>query len=234
MPGVFERLQIVARSVALRSQVGAAVLSLAALCSLARPAYAEGASSGSSPPAIRPASKPERTSYGTLLAASYVAAPPLAIAAGAGLFELTGDDTLSVLGGGLMFLLPASVHIAHGNGRGVASAFEMIAVTAAGVLVGGATGFIIDRETCSNPDGEECDLAGLNGIIYGGLLGGLLGYVGYAIYDVSENASVVTEKGASGGSSWHVWVTPLASRRREMSGTNGAWNGVELRAALQF
>jgi hypothetical protein len=179
---------------------------------------------------------PQRQSYALLLGTTYVAAPFLALAVGGGLAELEADDTVAVLGGASMFLLPAIVHIAHGNDpHGALSFLELAGSTALGTLVGGVAGYAIGSAGCPDHDSEECDFAGLPGLIVGSLLGGLTGYTAYAVYDVSSNASVLRETSrASPSVSLQLWLQPLAGRRSRASEPSRSVDGLQLGATLHL
>jgi hypothetical protein len=177
---------------------------------------------------------PERQSYQVPLAASYVLAPLLALGVGGGLSKLTNNDTLAVVGGGLMFFAPATVHIIHGNGgHGLASFPELLALTALSVFLAGGVGYIIGAAGCTS-DGEECDFAGFEGMIYGALLGGVTAYTSYAIYDVSANAFVVHERRDDARGSIRFWLSPVGTARRGVARVPNAWTGFQLGATLGF
>jgi hypothetical protein len=176
-----------------------------------------------------------RHSYAGLLTASYVLAPLLAAAVGGGISKLTKRDEISVTGGCMMFLLPASVHVAHGKaGQGLASFAQMAGFTLAGVVVGAIVGGVYAGGTCTSDTSDGCDFAGLYGIIGGSLIGGVAGYTGFAIYDVSANATYLTdEPGApqADAASLQLWVQPTPARTEHASAV-GPWSGLQLGLTL--
>jgi hypothetical protein len=187
-------------------------------------------------PAIAPLAVPQRQSYSLLLGSAYVAAPLLALAVGGGLAELEADDTVAVLGGASMFLLPAIVHIAHGNDpHGALSFLEVAGSTGLGALVGGVVGYTISYASCPEHDSERCDFAGLPGLFVGSLLGGVTGYTAYAVYDVSSNASVLgAARRPSPAVSLQLWLQPLPARRSLASEVHRSMDGLQLGATLRM
>jgi hypothetical protein len=189
------------------------------------------------PPAeITPWMVPRREDYSFMLGTTYVLAPVLALAVGGVLSKLEVDDTVAVLGGMSMFVLPAVVHIAHGNNpHGALSFFSLAGVTGLGILAGGITGYIISSSSCSDHDSEECDLAGLPGLIVGSLVGGVVGYTAYAVYDVSSNASVVRRvPPPDPEASLQFWFSPMPARRGVASGSSSTWEGLQFGATLRM
>jgi hypothetical protein len=178
---------------------------------------------------------PVRHSYAGLLTASYVLAPLLAAAVGGGISKLTQRDEISVTGGCLMFLLPASVHVAHGKaGQGLASFAQMAGFTLVGVVAGGIIGAVYSGETCTSDSSDGCEFAGFYGLIGGSLIGGVAGYTGFAIYDVSANATYLTdEPGApqADAASLQLWVQPMPARA-EQANAVGPWSGLQLGLSL--
>lgn len=171
---------------------------------------------------------PEREDYSLLLGTSYVLAPLLALGMGGGLSELEVDDTVAVLAGSSMFVLPAVVHAARGNGgQAFPSFMAMAGTTGLGVLLGGAIGYFIGYAGCPDHDSEECDLAGLTELYAGALVGGVVGYTTYAIVDVSSNAAVVREKPRRPPeAALQFWLRPWASPRR--GDAVSRWDGLQL------
>jgi hypothetical protein len=201
--------------------------------SAARP-LAEHPSPAELPPEVP--TPPLRHAYAGLLTASYVLAPLLAAAVGGGISKLTKRDEISVTGGCLMFLLPASVHAAHGKvGQGLASFAQTAGFTLAGAVVGGLVGGVYSSETCS-PD-SSCEFAALPGMIGGALIGGVVGYAGFAIYDVSANASYPTaapakpQAPAGNAASLQLWLNPIPARAEQASAV-GPWSGLQLGLSL--
>jgi hypothetical protein len=241
MQSVFQNPHVVIRTVVERSRGSALLLALVLVGGWPRRVSAAPlesarlepapAAAASAPPAIV---EPERQNYQLLLATSYVLGPLLALGVGGGLSKLELDDTLAVVGGGLMFLLPATVHIAHGNGgHGAASFGELFTLTALSAVAAGGVGFIIADAACSS-DGDECDLAGLEGLVYGGLLGALAGYTGYAIYDVSQNAFALGEKVPSADATLRLWIGPASTERHGSAAASNPWTGFQLGARLEL
>lgn len=185
-----------------------------------------------------PPANPNRTDYGLLLGATYALTPFIALATGGGLFELTRNDEIAVFGGLSMSLLPAAVHMAHGNvEHGALSFISMVGVTGASLLAGGLIGGIISSSTCESDSSDGCDFSALGGIIYGSLIGGVLGYTGYAIYDVSTNAWVETPSDPGeqqSSTSLGFWVRPLPAARAVGADTARGFDGVMIGAALQM
>jgi hypothetical protein len=187
-------------------------------------------------PAMAPYVAPPRQSYSFLLGGAYVLTPLLALAVGGGLAEMEADDTVAVLGGASMFLLPAIVHIANGNNpHGPLSFLEMAGATALGTFLGGGLGYAIDYAGCPEHDSEECDFAGVTGLFVGAFLGGLTGYTTYAIYDVASNASVPGRASpATPEASLQLWMQPVVGRRSVTSEASSAVDGVQVGAALRM
>jgi hypothetical protein len=182
-------------------------------------------------PTPPPVVDPERRSYALPLGVSYVLAPFLALGVGGGLSKLTNDDTLSVVGGGLMFLLPAAVHMAHGNvGHGAAVFPEQLLITAFSVFAAGGVGYAIGAASCPG-DGEECDYAGWEGLIVGALVGGVAGYTAFAIYDL-DNDAWVPAKAAAPQASLRLWLSPLPRSTRARAEAAGPWRGLQLGVTL--
>jgi len=171
---------------------------------------------------------PQRQDYSLLLGASYALAPFLALGIGGGLSKLGVDDALAVLGGTSMFLLPAVVHGAKGNGAHAPLAFFATAgSTLLGAFVAGGIGYFIGYSRCPDHDSEECDFAGMNEMVVGALLGGVVGYTAYAVADVVNNASVVREEPQRPPeAALQLWLRPQASRQR--LDANARWDGLQL------
>lgn len=244
MHSVSRRSQSPARAVVPRSRGCAVLTLLLAVTGSVRSAAA--VESEPAPSAARPAAEhaspaelpetptpPVRHSYAGLLTASYVLAPLLAAAVGGGISQLTKRDEISVTGGCLMFLLPASVHVAHGKaGQGLASFAQVAGFTLAGVVVGAIVGGVYASETCS-PE-SSCEFAGLGGLIGGSIIGGVAGYAGFAIYDVSANATYLTDEPgapAADAASLQLWVQPTPARVEQASAV-GPWSGLQLGLTL--
>jgi hypothetical protein len=154
---------------------------------------------------------PQPPTYSGALTVAYTLAPLLAIPVGAGLFELTGNDAVAVVGAGLAVVsVPVTTHLLNGEAsRGVTSGLLLPLVTLGGTVVGGFLGAILGSAGC---DDSDCELAGgIGGAIVGGLVGGTVSYVGYAIYDVSEHSSLERPHAARGQLS--LWALPVIERR---------------------
>jgi hypothetical protein len=172
---------------------------------------------------------PER-SYARALTWAYVLAPLLALPTGAGLFELTQNDTVAVVGAGLAVVsVPVTVHAVHDEGgRSVATGLLLPAVTAGGALLGGVVGYGLGGSGC---DDSDCELAGeIGGMILGALIGGVAGYVGFAIYDVTSNSSRAAPQNAQGSSRLQLWAAPLVSTRERAVPGEGWFEGMMLGA----
>lgn len=228
---------VVARSRRCRVPLGLTPV-VAIATALAGPLPAAAAPGAAAPaeatPAPRPIIHPERRTYRTALATSYVLAPLAAVAVGHGLAELEAADTTAVLAGATLFLAPAVVHVGYGNvGRGLAAFPELLALTGLGIFIGGGAGFFIDAASCTS-DGDECDFAGLTGLAVGALLGGVAAYTAYAIYDVSENAVVIGERSTPARASVQLWLAPTRPERRKERASAPTWSGLEFGARLTF
>lgn len=243
MPRVSKNSQVVAQSVVARARGRVLAIALPLVGAWCAPAaaaprvwprpVAARVSEPPSPPAApdHRASAPGR-SYALPLGLSYGLAPFLALAVGGGLSELEVDDTLAVVGGGLMFALPAVVHMAHGQfGHGAAVFPEMLALTGIAVFAGGGIGYAIDAASCPG-DGDECDFAGLEGLVGGALLGGVAAYTGFAIYDVSCHGEVPAEV-APAQTSLRLWVGPLPRSALARAEGSSLWSGVQLGVTLE-
>ena len=164
-------------------------------------------------------------------------APLLAVAVGGGISQLTKRDEISVSGGCLMSLLPASVHAAHGNaGQGLGSFFGLVGVTLGGLVVGAIVGGLITSETCTSDSSDGCDFSAIPGIIGGSLIGGVGGYVGFAIYDVSANAYHVSEPPAAAALGPQLWLNPIPARAEHAGAGNAhaPWTGLQLGLTVQM
>jgi hypothetical protein len=177
---------------------------------------------------------PVRHSYAGLLTASYLFAPLLAVAVGGGISRLTKRDEISVTGACLMSLVPGSVHVGHGKaGQGLASFAQMAGFTLAGVVGGALIGGLIARSTCPSERGDDCDFAAVPGIVGGALIGGVSGYAGFAIYDVTANASYLEEVPEADAASLQLWVQPMPARTEHASAV-GPWSGLQLGLSLEM
>lgn len=155
---------------------------------------------------------PAAADYSAGLTIGYVLAPLLALPIAAGLYELTLNDAVTVVGTGLAVVaVPVSIHAYNGEpGRGGTSALLLPLVTLGAMVAGGFLGVLIGTAGCS--EASDCELTGgIHGAIAGGLIGGLAGYVGYAIYDVSASSSSDEARPAAG--SVRVWALPVVARR---------------------
>jgi hypothetical protein len=216
----------------------AALCALLVACGASAPAaasppvrsQAQAASTPAATPEIPPLVSPQRQDYSLLLGASYALAPFLALGVGGGLSRLGVDDGWAVLGGTSMFLLPAVVHGAKGNGAHAPLAFFATAgTTLLGAFVGGGVGYFIGYSRCPDHDSEECDFAGMNEMVVGALLGGVVGYTAYAIADVVNNASVVRERPQpSPEAALQFWLRPRASREERQVDASARWDGLQL------
>jgi hypothetical protein len=177
---------------------------------------------------------PAEKSYRDVLATSYVVAPALALAAGHTMAEMETSDSGAVLGAAALFLAPAIVHMAHGKGvHGPLAFLGMTAITTVGTLLGGMVGHGIAASGCDpEEDSEGCDFAGINGFVLGALIGGVGGYTGFAIYDVSENGAVPLEEPRGDRASLQLWLSPLPAARRERVEPAPAFGGVQIGATL--
>ena len=206
------------RGVARRARWLVPVTALALAALWPRPALAAPPASSEpvapAPEATSPAPRPQGGDYSLSLALAYTLAPLLAIPVGAGLFEVSHDDAVAVIGAGLTVLaLPVTAHVLNGHGeRGLVSAPLLLLTTFGGLVAGSLVGGFIGAAGCD--DDSDCELAnGMGGLITGGLLGGLAGYVGYAIYDVSANSSL--EEPRLGQAGVRLWALPIVEGRRE-------------------
>jgi hypothetical protein len=143
---------------------------------------------GASPPL---AAVPRRSSYAMRLGAAYAATPVLAVAAMRALSQFVSNGEVAVLGGGLLMLLPPSIHLMHGATQRAWRAFVfMLASTALISLSGGAIGYAVGRASCDPQLNGECGLTSLAWVLVGAALGGLLGYLAHARRDVMLHSSV--------------------------------------------
>jgi hypothetical protein len=239
---VSENSQLLRTPVVPHSRLSEPLLALALVTSWPSPAAADSTKEPASTPAprnaptaIAPLVAPERVEYGGLLGATYALAPLLALGAGGGLFELTHDDTLAVIGACSMAFLPATVHAAHGNAaHGALSFLALAGITGSSLLVGGFIGGIITTSTCEDESSDSCDFAALPGIVVGGLIGGVTGYASYAIYDSFTNASLIVPRAQRGQAALGLWVRPLPVLRHPNGEASTAWGGALFGATLQL
>jgi hypothetical protein len=185
--------------------------------------------------------EPREESYRDLLTLSYVLAPFLALGVGHTLAELEAEDSVAVLAGTTMFLTPAAVHMAHGNvGHGPLAFLGMGGSTVAGMFLGGVVGYNIGSIGCDSDEDSSCDFAGLDGLVFGALIGGVTGYTGFAIYDVLDNGAVAidavaTHKGPPADrASLHLWLSPLPAAKVERAEPTSPFGGVFVGATLQM
>jgi hypothetical protein len=239
MPSVPQRPHPSAHAVVARSRPAAALALLLGLGAWPLEALA-----APPDPEVAPASQhvfpaaPREESYRTLLTTSYVLAPFFALGIGHALAELEADDTAAALGAATMSLAPAVVHMAHGNVEHAPLAFVGLAgSTAVGTLLGGLVGYNLDSQLSCDPaeDSDGCDFAGLNGLIYGALLGGVTGYTGFAIYDVLENGAVAVEEAPPADHvSLQMWLSPLPAAKHERREAATPVGGLLIGASLQM
>ena len=243
MPSVSDRPQLAARAVAPYSRAGAVGLALiwpstavAAPETDDEPAAvsAEPVPAKSSP--IRPLTVPDHESYRVLLSVSYALAPFAAVGLGHALSRNGSGDTAAGVGVGLGFFIPAVVHMAHGKpGHGVISFIELAGLTGVGVVVGGGIGGIISQAGCDpEEDSEGCDFAAFPGLAYGAVIGGVLAYTGFAIYDVLANGDVLHARDSADAASLRLSFSPLPASRDVRADQQPAWGGVWLGATLQM
>jgi len=176
----------------------------------------------------------EGESYRGLLTASYVMAPLLAAGVGGILSGLEVDDSLAVIGATSMFLAPAVVHMSHGNTTQGPVSFILLGLsTGAGLVLGSITGYMIESSGCDpSEDSDSCDFAGLNGLVWGGLIGSVVGYTGFAIYDVSENGAEPLDESATEHARVELWLSPVTAPKRSRTEATPVFDGVQLGARL--
>jgi hypothetical protein len=175
----------------------------------------------------------EAQTYRASLALAYLAAPFLAVGIGAGTFEATDNDGVAAAAGALMFLTPAAMHVYHGAPEQAAESFgSMLGLTLLGMLVGGATGYIVGDMGCDDEVESDCDVAAFAPTIYGVVLGGFAGYIGNAIYDVSSNA--VVPSAAPAKPSVNVWFAPTRAGVEGQATGVGSVSGLKVGASVSF
>ena len=252
MPSVFNPPQFPAHSVARGSRKLRAALalsfafgswSLQASAAPIAPASAAASASASfeasepEPSAAEPSVAQREESYRGVLTASYVLAPFLALAVGHTLSESEVDDGVAVLGAGTMFLSPAVVHMAYGNvEHGPLSFLGLAGSTAVGTLVGGFVGYQLDSFGCEPAeDSDGCDFAGIGGLIVGSLIGGVTGYTGFAIYDVTANGAVeLASEPPPDRASLQLWLSPLPAAKAERAAATSPFGGLQIGATLRM
>jgi hypothetical protein len=126
----------------------------------------------------------------------------------------------------------ANGKLAHGP----LSFLGLAASTGVGTVVGGFVGYNLDSAGCDpDEDSDSCDFAGLGGLIIGGLLGGVTGYTGFAIYDVLENGAVEHDAAPpTDSASLDLWLSPLPAARAERAEVAVPFGGVQLGATLRM
>lgn len=239
MPSVPHRPHLFAHAVVARSRPAAALGLLLGLGAWPLEALAVPPDAVAAPMSQRESSvAPREESYRGLLTTSYVLAPFLALGVGHALAELELDDTVAAVGAGAMSLAPAVVHMSHGNvGHAPLAFLGLAGTTAVGTLLGGVVGYNLDSQLSCDPaeDSDGCDFAGINGLIFGALLGGVAGYTGFAIYDVLENGAVsVDEAPPADHASLQLWLTPLPAPKRENGEAASPFGGLQIGATLQM
>jgi hypothetical protein len=177
---------------------------------------------------------PATGDYGAALGAAYLVAPLLALAVGAGVSGLSGEDGVAVLSGCSMFLLPSMVHAANGeSGRAAAAVGTMTLFTGLGVLGGGALGYASGAATCDE-ETSDCDFAWLGLMIVGALLGGVVGYTANAVVDTEANSDLSGEQDRENSVSITPWVMPIAEPPNSREGTGRGFSGASLGATITW
>jgi hypothetical protein len=236
MSSVFDRLQPSAHVVAGSRPLAAALALLLALAAWPLEAHAASPSAADEPPEPPAPREPREQSYRGLLTTSYVLAPFFALGVGGLLSKLEADDTVAVLGASTMFFAPAAVHMAHGKvAHGPLAFLGLAGSTAVGTLVGGAVGYGLSSIGCDPAeDSEGCDFAGYGGLIVGALLGGIGGYTGFALYDVSVNGAVASHASRANGAWLQLWLSPLPGAKREHTAATAPLGGLAIGATLEM
>jgi hypothetical protein len=159
-----------------------------------------------------------------------------AAAVGYALAEMEVSDGGAVLGAGAMFFAPAAVHLAHGKVvHGPLAFLGLAGSTAVGTVLGGMVGYGLDSSDCDpEEDSEGCAFAGFGGLILGALLGGVAGYAGFAIYDVSVNGAVPLEESRADRASLQLWLSPLPAARSERAEATTPFGGLQIGALLEM
>lgn len=239
MPTVLKPPRLSAHAVVSHSRRPAAALALLlALASWSReaqavpPGVARARASRQEPSAPPASAPPGEESYRGLLAASYLLAPFAALGVGHLLSEAEADDGLAVLGAGAMFLAPAAVHMSNGKvAHGPLAFLGLAASTGVGTLLGGFVGYNLAAQGCDPAeDSDGCSFAGLDGLIIGALVGGVSGYTGFAIYDVSENGAV--DAPPPDHASLELWLSPLPAAKRDHAEATTPFGGLQIGATL--
>lgn len=232
------------------SWIGAAVLALAS--SWARAARAEdqtiGASAGAvAAPPVQPTSaselpppepprpvrerKAEAESYALPLGIAYLLTPGIALAAGMGLSELEAHDGVVVLGAGAMFAIPAGVHLYNERpARAGVSLAMTVGFTMGGVFAGGLAGYAVGSFGC---DGDDCFKA-LDYMPVGAFIGGALGYVSHAIWDVAAHSDALKDPEAITQGAPVLWFSPTVSRREHDGQREAQLDGFQMGLTLRM
>jgi hypothetical protein len=239
MPSVFYPPQSFVHTVVPRSRRSAAVFALLlAFASWPRPALAAPPDPAEASPAqAKPTYLPREESYRGALTLSYVLAPFLALGFGSLLSGGDADDGVAAFGAGSMLLAPAVVHMSHGKVlHGPLSFLGLASSTTVGTLLGGLIGFNLDSLDCDPAeDSDGCDFAGLNGLVVGALLGGVVGYTGFAIYDVTANGALVLDEAPPPDrAALQLWLSPLPAAKNERAEAAAPFGGLLIGASLQM
>jgi hypothetical protein len=137
-----------------------------------------------------------------------------------------------------MFGLPAATHAYHaGTERGVIGFGSMLGVTMGGIIGGGMLGFAIGSLGCDENFESDCEWDGFTYMIGGAVAGGVLGYVGHAIYDVAANSSVPapgTDAAASHAMPIQLWFYPSMAQRQEGGARGPVLDGLQVGLALSL
>jgi hypothetical protein len=127
---------------------------------------------------------PARPRYAGWLLGAYLVPPVVAIAG------IAADSSVALISSAaLLWLAPTAVHLFAGQyGLAARAALVVIGFAAAGVLVGGAVGLGIAEVIGHNQTSgdERLGLHHVLGFVAGGLLGGSVGVLTWAIIDVSQ------------------------------------------------
>ena len=167
---------------------------------------------------------------------AYVIMPVLAGAALVGVSEQTVDG-LGVAAAGVIATIPAGVHMYHGNSEHALISYgSMVGVTLLSTAAFGGLGYYVGKASC-DPDAPEneaegCSFSIIGYTVLGAAAGAIVGYVGYAVYDVSSNSRVV-EPADRDDAALGVWINPLTSASTEQSQAPKV-NGLLLGATLVF
>jgi len=183
------------------------------------------------PPRPAPEPKVETESYALPLAVAYLLTPGVALMAGMALSDAEVDDGFVVLGAAALFAIPAGVHLYHERPEQAGISFATtVGFTMGGVLAGGIAGYVVGNSRC---DHHDC-FKGLDYLPVGALIGGTVGYVSHAIWDVAAHSDAPKEPEAITHGAPVLWFYPSVSRSEQNGESDTQLDGFQVGLTLSM